>query len=108
MIIFPRPYPSPRARSAHRGGAIVAVAAPADLRNLHVVGRRRPAAAWTIDPASRRPVCVWGPIAEDLGRGEDAEAQSRFRSFPRHVARPTARDAICFRRTSVVIKASCC
>lgn len=106
MMIFPRPYPSLRMRSARRGGAIIPVAAPADLGNLRIIGRRRPAAAWTIDPASHRPVCLWGSQAEEFGRGEDEDAQSRPRSFRRHIARYDAL-SVPPARSIRVIKVSC-
>ncbi|CAN2535346.1 hypothetical+protein [Methylocapsa aurea] len=77
MNILPRPYPSLPARSARRA---VAVAAPADLRGLRLEGRRkRPRAVWAIDPASRRPVCLWDAQTDALGRAEDEDAQSRPR-----------------------------
>lgn len=97
MKIFPRPYPHLPAR---RASTFVAVAAPNDLRNLRLGnlrldGRRtQPRAAWTIDPASHRPVCLWEKGTEALGRAEDEDAQSRRRRAFHFVARLAARDGI--------------
>jgi hypothetical protein len=94
MKIFPRPFPPLRPRSAPNG-SIVPVAAPADLRDLRLEGRHtRPRAAWTIDMASRRPVCLWDKQTEALGRAEDEDAQSRPRRALRSLARAMRRTPV--------------
>jgi hypothetical protein len=74
---------------------------------LRLEGRRkRPRAVWAIDPASRRPVCLWDAQTDALGRAEDEDAQSRPRRSRRLVARRSARDGSRFRPRAAVIKES--
>ncbi|WP_018266914.1 hypothetical protein [Methylosinus sp. LW4] len=86
MKMFSRPYATLRLRSAQSG--VTPIAAPAELRDLHLAGRRtRPRAAWAIDAATRRPVCLWDKETDTPGRAEDEDAQSRQRGFPHRRAR---------------------
>ncbi|OAI31503.1 hypothetical protein A1351_04945 [Methylosinus sp. R-45379] len=86
MKMFSRPYVNLRLRSAQSG--VIPIVAPAELRDLRLTGRRmRPRAAWTIDAATRRPVCLWDKETDTPGRAEDEDAQSRQRGFSRRHAR---------------------
>lgn len=86
MKMFSRPYLDLRLRTAQSG--VIPIAAPAELRDLRLTGRRmRPRAAWTIDAATRRPVCLWDKETDAPDRAEDEDAQSRLRGFPPRYSR---------------------
>ncbi|BBU60190.1 hypothetical protein MSC49_01250 [Methylosinus sp. C49] len=86
MKMFSRPYLNLRLRSAQSG--VIPIATPAELRDLRLAGRRtHPRAAWAIDAATRRPVCLWDKETDTPGRAEDEDAQSRQRGFSRRHAR---------------------